>query len=652
VVPKTNQLLLVKLKPPAIITLADLIDRMDTIKAPRSLKGRRKKESTAAHVTALHMIAMIGRPPNAIPLEELIDIDSRLIAYLESQAIPHRTALRYVREKDCLLERARTMGWSSAKFAVRESWEPIKVALKPSPHGSLTIPASAIAHGIAASEFGEDAMAAWRQEMRRRNRSPSTIHIAESTFRSKVRKARLAASIPHLGLRRRGPTVYRLPTSRLTPSLRRDIEAKLTWKSAPIVEGREARFAIREDSRRNLEEILHQVCAFAVKKRGMKNVQSLREILIPEVLRPMVEWLLEVRKHRPASVARHLGLIRALLRQHPDFHPVDCSWLSDEIARLPREPNWKKVARKNRRSISYEELLKVPAGLEAAIASARDPLKKAWLTHDLLFIKWTLYHPWRSRNLRECRLPDLQIHPEQEPDDANLKHEPLPLDRRGPELADWARQRLADDPNEEFWQVQFLEIDTKGKHMIHELVSAELVELLERYLAVRDELVNDARKTARKNARKDAHKDAVKDVGSDAVKDANEDADEKAGKKHGDPRTLFLNRLCKAMTRQELCNLYARLTEQYVGRRATPHLARDSFAAHHLENGGTMPSLQRALWHRDECTTWRYCRRFNASTGAVALNRHLTALQRTQNMPSTVPSPVSPVPEQADSLWL
>jgi hypothetical protein len=46
----------------------------------------------------------------------------------------------------------------------------------------------------------------------------------------------------------------------------------------------------------------------------------------------------------------------------------------------------------------------VPAALEAVIASSQNPVEIAWLKHDLLFFRWTLHHPWRSRNLAECGL--------------------------------------------------------------------------------------------------------------------------------------------------------------------------------------------------------------------------------------------------------
>ena len=44
-----------------------------------------------------------------------------------------------------------------------------------------------------------------------------------------------------------------------------------------------------------------------------------------------------------------------------------------------------------------------------------------------------------------------------------------------------------------------------------------------------------------------------------------------------------------------------------------------------------MEDLKRSLWHKDVRTTWRYCRRFNPSNGAVVLDRHLRAMAQPQN---------------------
>jgi hypothetical protein len=367
----------------------------------------------------------------------------------------------------------------------------------------------------------------------------------------------------------------------MTESLRKDIEEKIAWKSDEYVKDRDAKWRISPASATNLRRILKGVCGYAEKQKGMTQIRSLQEVLVREVLDPMIDWLL-ARGSQGRSIRSKMHHIHALLIQHPDFNKKGHAWLLEKIARPPREARWKRSKRKNEHSLRYEKLCEVPVGLEAAIASAKGAVETAWLKHDLLFFRWTLHHPWRSRNLRECGL--------RRPAQVNLILEELPLDlQQALVLPDWAKRRLKRNPATPFLQFVFLEDWTKGKRMVQDLVARELIPLYEEYLRVhRPRLLGDG----------------------------------------ADPGTLFLNRELKAMSKNDVIALYGRLTEQYAESRSTPHLNRDSYAAHHLESGGSLVALQHALWHRDLKTTWLYCRRFNASHGAVALNRHLLTMMR------------------------
>jgi hypothetical protein len=101
------------------------------------------------------------------------------------------------------------------------------------------------AFDIAASRFGETGMNMWRQEMKDKKRSPLTIQTVESNFRTKVRQAKLGHLVPRLDLALRGPTRYRQNGGSRTASLEADIDAKIKWKTDPLVEDRDAKYRIR-----------------------------------------------------------------------------------------------------------------------------------------------------------------------------------------------------------------------------------------------------------------------------------------------------------------------------------------------------------------------------------------------------------------------
>ena len=357
-----------------------------------------------------------------------------------------------------------------------------------------------------------------------------------------------------------------------------------------MVKGRKAKNAI-SPSAEALGKALRQVCGYAERELHMKKIRLLREVLTRKVLEGMMDWLIEDHKNKSSGIKSTFGFIHALLTQHSQYKKGDHSWLRDRMARLPREPRCELDDRLNTRSISHTQLEVVPGRIRAEIASSRDPMQIAWLQHDLLFFTWTLYHPWRNRNLRECCLQ------------ANLIYEDLPLQLEhelGSELPRWVARRLkefrasqesrANPSSPSFLQFMFREWENKGKRLVRNLVARELHRLYWDYRSeYRPRLLEDL-----------AH----------------------PGKLLADPGTLFFSRRRKSMTQTELTELYAGLTKRHIGRRGTPHRNRDSYAAHVLETGGSIVAVQQALWHKKLETTVRYCRLFNASHGAVALSRH------------------------------
>ena len=161
----------------------------------RSLTSRMRWMRIAAN----HIATVLDRPASRIRLEALVDIDAKLIAFVEGRGTCHQTAVQYVLEKNRLLQLAKHFGWTCRSFALRESWAPIRKALHGISQGALTIIKSAIAHGTPASKFGDRNMEVWRQEMRGR-KTPQGIKATEMVFRTKMRQAKLQRLLPSLDL--------------------------------------------------------------------------------------------------------------------------------------------------------------------------------------------------------------------------------------------------------------------------------------------------------------------------------------------------------------------------------------------------------------------------------------------------------------------
>ena len=339
-------------------TLGQLMKRLEDAgslqRVDRSLTSRMRWMRIAAN----HIATVLDRPASRIRLEALVDIDAKLIAFVEGRGTCHQTAVQYVLEKNRLLQLAKHFGWTCRSFALRESWAPIRKALHGNSQGVLKIIKSAIAHGIPASKFGDRNMEVWRQEMRDEHRACQTIKSTEITFRIRLRQAKLERLLPRLDLALRGPAPYAKAMQTMEASLRADIKAKLRWKSRQMVKGRKAKNAI-SPSAEALGKALRQVCGYAEQERGMKKIDSLREVLTREVLDGMIDWLIE-KKNKSSGIKAVFGRIHALLTHHSQYRRSDHSWLRDKMARLPREPRSELDERLNALSIPYTQLEEVP----------------------------------------------------------------------------------------------------------------------------------------------------------------------------------------------------------------------------------------------------------------------------------------------------
>jgi hypothetical protein len=562
---------------PIPLTLADLMAQIYNLPSldPNHPSYKGTVYVNELCITAKRLGVAFGDRPQSISLEDLIRRDEWLITRLEKMELSCRDALHSMRIKNKLLEHAEELGWRPSNYKARLSWAPIRAVLRGNPR---TIVDTAVMSGVLARRFTEGHLEVWRSDMRRIDRSPTTIWQAESAFRSEIRAAKLEHLLPKFSLKPRNRAIYAKDIASMTSDLAEDLRDKISWKVDKHVEGRDQACRIRPITSKSLKMTLRRICGFAESELGFTKILKLKEVLVPEVVNPMIEWMLQVRRNTPRNIATKMRSIHALLVQHPDYATENHSWLLKKIRDLPRESKWNRYARKNKKSISYGELALVPQRISQDLKDTQDTRKRAWLAHDCSFFTWLLHQAWRPRNLRECGLQEPRI---------NLVEEQLPLDLEySPNLPEWAKRDLQRDPHARFLQFVFREDETKGKRMVRGLVEPPLVKLYKTYLQWREILLQG----------------------------------------HPDPGTLFFNRSLKPMRDADVRNLYAKLTEKYLRRRGSPHLNRDSVAAHHLAQGGSIASLQQKLWHRNVETTWEYCCRFNSSHGAVALERHLAMI--------------------------
>jgi hypothetical protein len=222
-----------------------------------------KRDLSTARCTVKKFEQMHEAPARLIWLDDLVEIDQQLIAYLEGKGIVHQSAIQYVRNKDKLLEFAHARRWTCKKFELLQSWKPSRLALKGNAGGGLGVIDDAIARGRRPCDYTPKDFFAWRQAQLERGRSLLTVDTEQSHFRKRLRRAGLQKAFLRFSLGRKNPSVYAAKLDGLNPNLRREIEMVLEWKTAENVPGRDAKLAIRPPSAWNLRKILLQLCGFA-----------------------------------------------------------------------------------------------------------------------------------------------------------------------------------------------------------------------------------------------------------------------------------------------------------------------------------------------------------------------------------------------------
>jgi len=548
---------------------------------PAVQNSRKHRQLLSQMMTVARRCAeSLQKTPETATLNALVTSEEKLTAHLQKLKIKQQYATRHVSYKDKMLVYAHELGWTCAGYERQlqcdRAWEPVRAALRGDTDGCCTIIEEAKIQQKKPCEIDEEFVGRWRQYSP--GRSFETVREVEGRFRTKMRQAGLESLFPLLDLSKRLPSRIVDDDRRMPSALIEEIERVVKYKTEKIVKGRPGSARVRTNTGKQIRLVLMEICSYAIIILGITSITSLADVFTFEIISKFINMLRSERGVSAAGIRSRLGSIRYLFKT--DLLPKgDYRWFGRELRKLRNEPRWRLDERQRARCVAYEELAKVPERIRAHRMEARNlsQVAIAWLVHDQLFSLWPLYLPWRFCSIADCGLfaPALINIIDVELTDAM---------RADPDLPEWVSKALSHNPHQRLLQFSFRKLQCKNNHAVREIVPLELVDLFWDY--------------------KTNHRRFIVD----------EDHDD---------GTLFLNRLGRRMSSQACRDLYQRLVQRWIGRAARPHLTRDSYCEYQLTRGGNMRQLKRTLWHRYLISTERYCRRYDTSHGAVALDGDL-----------------------------
>jgi integrase len=387
--------------------------------------------------------------------------------------------------------------------------------------------------------------------------------------------------------------LYGTPLSEMGQPLRKEVEELVGGAVAPPGYLK-LRGETRPATKEAIRNFLCRFVGYVTRVRG-SHISSLDQLLTRDLLQEFLGWCQDTRHIKATGLKPHLARLHTAVKRyrHPPLAGKDFHWIRELIRDLRWESPAQIQKRKAAKWVDYEVLEQIPARIRARAEALRRPQGRqlATLRRDELIFTWLLILPWRSRNLRECRVGE-------EDQGANLfKCELTPFFTVA--KPDWVKQALRVNPHEKFWMFYFREHETKNGHEVRSLLPQQLIAPLEEYL--RD------------------YRPAL------------------LGDNHEACCPLFPNSQGHPLARLALTKIVAGHTLRYTGKRLHPHLVRDIVTVAWLDNHpDDYLTISKLLWHQDVLTTLLvYAQNFDESHAVCGMEAWLRSRRQNRDEESS-----------------
>lgn len=512
-----------------------------------------------------------GRPPKEITLNTVSTTRDGFRPFLESRMYANASIRSYVNYVRILLKEASALGWRPGE-KITEEWRSVIMLTIENKCADLAKHLAQLRKRP--SEVTVEDVDSWVEKMIQGGRTYREATLEKGRFWRLLRAYGCTEQLPLCLSREKG---YGVPLDQFPPTLKNEVVELLKWKRAEFALDRPKNARIRLVSSEGIQDTICQLFGFAAKFCGETSITTLLDLVQKPIVWKFIEWKINERKVKARSLQLPLGRLSAAMRQHPKYSSLDHRWLKVLLDGLPAEPESERKRRKANKYLEYEVLESIAGEIHAGrnLAVKKGPWYLALQVRNELLMKWLPILPWRQRNVRECRIGG---------PNPNLFRSKIPpfSDIDKPE---WVIEDERKNPDAEFWQFRFNFEETKTGIDVHAVLPRPLIGPLEEYL---------------------------KDFRHRMLRGP-------------DPGLLFVNQVGRPMTEDQVTVAVGDLTQQYGGKRVTPHPFRDIVAftwlKHHPKDYLTLSKL---LWHADVKTTINeYGSRFNESCGVSAMDAWL-----------------------------
>ena len=522
------------------------------------------------HAVATRFVEFEGVTTDTLKIDTLYTRKDQFISHLRAGRYKCSSVKSYRNYLNLLLRKAEELGWEAPTLRIPDEWQVIMDVM--TRHEAKTIIRYGVQIGKTPANFSEEDLLAWRGERVRAGHSLVSAQGDCSRFRTGIVRAGLSQKVPFIKPRDRR---YGVALKNMHHDLRSEIEGIVEWKVNEFEIDRPAGARIREISARRLVNLFEQLTGYVQNIEVKAEVRSIAQLVTRRNIAAFTSWATNKRKVKGQSLSTGLGMVYAALRHNPLFSGLELDWFENIIDQLPVEDQSAIANRKAKKYIEYSEAEQIPARIRAKRMrlKAANARAHAFYARNELLMLWIVLLPWRQRNIRELRInganPNLTKSPIRQYSTAT---QPL-----------WIAEEVKKSRDSSFWQVRFEPIETKMKHPVQLFVPAELIPLLEQYLAV--------------------HRPVL-------VEGCTE------------PETLFVSHTGGAMNRSQMLNLVKKLAFEHTGTPTTPHLYRDIVAYAWLQaHPEDYLTVSKLLWHKNINTTIRiYGHRFDESTGVARMD--------------------------------